>query len=166
MLKKDGTAVVEGQFRGWSAIGVEQTAGGYQVVWKNGASGQYTVWTVDGGGNYLSASGAMSGTSPVLQALEPVFHQDLNGDGFAAGAVIEGFGSTSLLKAGNQFVLFDGASGPMLKKDGSAVVAGQFAGWTPIGVGADAERLPGRLEEGCQPVHGVDRRRQRQLRGP
>ncbi len=39
------------------------------------------MWTVDGSGNYVGHSGTVSGTSPMLQALEPGFHQDLNGDG-------------------------------------------------------------------------------------
>ena len=49
--------------------------------------------------------------------------------------VIESFGSTSLVEAGNNFYLNSnsGGSGPALQYAGAAVVAGQFSSWTPIG---------------------------------
>ena len=41
-----------------------------------------TVWSTDSNGNYISnIIGQVSGTSTALEALEPIFHQDLNGDG-------------------------------------------------------------------------------------
>ena len=58
-----------------------QTASGYDVAWKNTSTGQYTVWTTDGNGNYKGNIGAVSGTSSALETLEPVFRQDLNRDG-------------------------------------------------------------------------------------
>ena len=43
---------------------------------------QYTVWSTDSNGNYLSnIIGVVSGTSTALESLETTFHQDLNGDG-------------------------------------------------------------------------------------
>ena len=43
---------------------------------------QYTVWTTDNSGNYLSSAfDVVSGTSAALQSFETSFHQDLNGDG-------------------------------------------------------------------------------------
>ena len=100
---------------------------------------QYTVWTTDSNGNYISYIGRVSGTSPTLESLETSFHQDLNGDGVIGlqglpTTVIESFGSTSLVEVGNNYFLDDsGRSGPELKYGGAAVVAGQFGGWTPIG---------------------------------
>ena len=35
-------------------IGVEKTASGYAVAWRNGLADQYTAWNTDGGGAYLS----------------------------------------------------------------------------------------------------------------
>ena len=60
-----------------------ETAGGYDVAWKNTGSGQYTVWSIDSNGNYKGnfTGGAVSGTSVALELLEPVFQQDLNHDG-------------------------------------------------------------------------------------
>ena len=44
--------------------------------------GQYTVWSTDSNGNYLSnVIGAVSGNSLALETLETTFNQDLNGDG-------------------------------------------------------------------------------------
>ena len=41
-----------------------------------------TVWATDSGGNFtFSLLGVVSGSSTALKALEPSFHQDLNGDG-------------------------------------------------------------------------------------
>ena len=66
----------------WTPIGAEQTASGYEVAWKYGSADTYTVWNTDSNGNFVSDTiGAVSGTSSVLQSLEPSFQQDLNGDG-------------------------------------------------------------------------------------
>ena len=49
--------------------------------------------------------------------------------------VIESFGSTSLVEVGTNFYLnsISSGSGPELKYGGTAVAAGQFGTWTPIG---------------------------------
>ena len=44
-LKSGGVAVVAGSLGGWTPIGVEQTASGYEVAWKVTGSDQYGVWT-------------------------------------------------------------------------------------------------------------------------
>src|SRR5713101_8148789 len=81
-LKYGGVAVVAGQFGGWTPIGAEQTAGGYDVAWKVPGSDQYTVWNTDSSGNFLSfLTGVVSGSSTALECAASTFHQDLNGDG-------------------------------------------------------------------------------------
>ena len=80
-LKYGGADVVAGQFGGWTPIGAEQTASGYQVAWKVPGADQYSVWTTDSNGNYISHSAVLSGSSTALQSFETSFHQDLNGDG-------------------------------------------------------------------------------------
>ena len=55
-LKYGGTDVVAGQFGGWTPIGAEQTATGYQVAWKLPGADQYMVWNTDSSGNYTSQS--------------------------------------------------------------------------------------------------------------
>src|SRR5205807_844594 len=81
-LKIGGAAVVTGQYGAWAPIGAEQTAGGYDVAWKNSSTGLYTAWATDSNGNYLSnIIGDVVATSTALESLEPTFHQDLNGDG-------------------------------------------------------------------------------------
>ena len=115
-LKYGGAAVAAGQFGAWTPIGAEQTASGYEVAWKVPGADQYTVWTTDSSGNYLSNTGTLSGTSSALESLETSFHQDLNGDGVigfhaAPTTVIESFGSTSLIEVGNNFFL-DNSLGP------------------------------------------------------
>jgi 20S proteasome alpha/beta subunit len=137
VLKVNGAAVVDGQFGAWTPIGAEQSGSGYEVAWKMAGADQYTVWTTDAGGNYISNDGTVSGASLALKAIEPGFQQDLNGDGVIGGAattLVEGAGSTRLTQVGNQFYLFDGGGfGPALKVNGAAVVAGQFGAWAPIG---------------------------------
>jgi len=79
-LSYGGAPFVAGQFGGWTPIGVEQTASGYEVAWKVTGADQYTVWNTDSSGNYTSnAIGTVPGSS--VAAFEPSFHQDLNGDG-------------------------------------------------------------------------------------
>ncbi|MEH2487076.1 NF038122 family metalloprotease [Bradyrhizobium sp. AZCC 2230] len=140
-LKYGGVAVVAGQFGGYTPIGAEHTSTGYEVAWKIAGADTYSVWSTDSNGNYTgNYYQPGTGSSAALEALEPSFHQDLNGDGVIgvpvpAGTVIEALGSTSLVQAGQNFYLKDisAGTGPTLKYGGVAVVAGQFGGYTPIG---------------------------------
>src|SRR5207244_4167197 len=61
-----------------------------------------------------------------------------NGDGVIGvpTTVVEALGSVSLVKAGNNYSL--GSSGPALKFNGVAYVAGEYGAWAPIGVEATA----------------------------
>jgi hypothetical protein len=130
--------VVAGQFGGWTPFAVVQTATGYEVALKVPGADQYSVWTVDGNGNYLGSTPALSGASATFESYELGFHQDLNGDGVIGPitTVIDTNGSTSLVEVGNNFYLnsVSSGSGPELKYGGPAVVAGQFGGWTPFAV--------------------------------
>ena len=141
-LKYLGTPWTDGEWGSWTPIGAEATATGYEVAFKTGTD-TYTVWNTDANGN-LTANpiGTVSGSSLTLEALETSFHQDLNGDGTIGlpptETMIESFGSTSLVQTGSNFVFDRGGSGPELHYDGAAFVAGQWGGWTPIGVEATA----------------------------
>ena len=138
-LKYAGVAIVAGQAGTWAPIGAEAAAGGFEIVWKNAAADQYTIWTTDSGGNFLSLLAAnVSGTSSTLENLETTFHQDLNGDGVTGpiATVKEAFGSTALVQVGSNYFLnpVAGGTGPELKIGGAAIVAGQAGTWAPIGV--------------------------------
>ena len=125
-----------GQFGAWTPIGAEETMGGYEVAWKNGAADQYLVWNTDSSGNYRSQSAVMSGSSAALQSLEASFQQDLNDSGtILPTTTIEASGSTVLATVGNSYLLdgAGGSSGPLLSYGGAYVTAGQFGSWTPIG---------------------------------
>ena len=141
-LKYSSAAVVVGQFGGYSPIGVEPISSGYEVAWKNTATGQYSVWSTDANGNYtgnLFMPG--SGDSTEFQNLEASFFQDLNGDG-PIGApvriVVEAAGSIELDRSGSHYLLspVGGGSGPKLMYHGSVVTAGQFGAYAPIGAEA------------------------------
>ena len=137
-LKLNGSVATAAQFGGWTPIGVEKTATGYEVAWKVTGADQYTVWNTDANGNYTTSPiGTVSGSDPSLLSLEKSFAQDLNNDG-QIGVVpktIEAFGATRLDQVGSGFFLDDSTgSGPSLKLNGSVATAAQFGGWTPIGV--------------------------------
>jgi serralysin len=136
-LQLNGAPVVAGQFGAWAPIGAVQTAGGYDVAWKNARLGLYTYWTTDTSGNHLTDSAPMSGTSYALESLETVFNQDLNGDGVIGPTktAIQTDGLTSLVEVANQFYALDNSSGvgPTLQLNGAPVAVGQFGAWTPIG---------------------------------
>ena len=138
-LKHQGAAITEGQFGAWTAIGAEQTAGGYQAAFKNGAADQYVVWNLDGNGNYLgNATAVVAGSDSGFQALETVFQQDLNGNGriglVTTTTTIEAFGATSLVQVGSQYFMREsGGAGPSIKYQGAALTEGQFGAWTAIG---------------------------------
>ncbi|MFC7700484.1 Ig-like domain-containing protein [Bradyrhizobium sp. GCM10028915] len=89
-LKYHGLDFVDGSDGTWAPIAAEKVATGYQVVWKEASTGQYTAWNTDNNGNYVShvssltgstSGGTVSGTNTGLKSLETSFHQDLNGDG-------------------------------------------------------------------------------------
>ncbi|WP_426614740.1 M10 family metallopeptidase C-terminal domain-containing protein [Bradyrhizobium sp. McL0616] len=138
MLNYDGAAVTVGIFGTWSPIGAEQVSGGYDVVWKNSATGMFSFWSVDSNGNYLSnLTPDAAANSATVSALETTFHQDLNGDGVIStgSATIEVAGSTSLVQLGLDYYLnsISTGTGPMLQFGGAAVTVGIFGTWSPIG---------------------------------
>ncbi len=136
-LRKSGALYMAGQDGAWTPIGAEQVGNGYKVAWKNGAANEYLVWDTDAGGNWLSQSGVMSGTTYAMQSLETTYSQDLNGDGSVGPAVttIEAIGTVDLKQLADTYFLHDHTSvnGPQLKMSGAAVTVGQFDTWTPIG---------------------------------
>jgi serralysin len=80
VLKIGGATYVDSQ--PWTAIGVEQTSSGFEVAWKNTATGMYTIWNTDNNGNGTSVPIAnVAGTDTALESIENSFYQDLNGDG-------------------------------------------------------------------------------------
>jgi serralysin len=84
VLKYQGAVVTAGQFGGWTPIGVETTANGYEVAWRDTVSGQYTFWYTDSNGAFTSngSNGTpVAGNSTTVLSFESSFHQDLNGDG-------------------------------------------------------------------------------------
>ena len=76
-----GVDITSGQFGTWTPIGAEQTSTGYELAWHDTATNQYSIWTLDSNGNYITNNGALSGTSLIMETAETTFHQDLNGDG-------------------------------------------------------------------------------------
>ncbi|WP_247361584.1 MULTISPECIES: M10 family metallopeptidase C-terminal domain-containing protein [unclassified Bradyrhizobium] len=138
-LKYAGLIVIAGQFgSAWAPIGTEAIGAGYDVVWKDSATNQYSVWTTDSNGTYVSDIGLVAANNAALEQLETIFHQDLNGDGTIGPitANIETLGVTSLVRVGGNYFLdpVAGGSGPELKYAGFIVTAGQFgSAWAPIG---------------------------------
>ena len=131
-LKYNNTIYAAGYFSGWSPISAEKTSTGYQVAWKQAGVDQYSIWTTDNTGNYVSST-TMTGSSSALKTAEPLFHQDLNGDGQIGdtalpppppppptGTAIELNGATSLTAVGTNYYLYDSTdSGPSLKSRGA-----------------------------------------------
>ncbi|MGY3234765.1 MULTISPECIES: NF038122 family metalloprotease [unclassified Bradyrhizobium] len=147
-LKYGASPLSAASLNGWTVIGAEQTSGGYEVALHSLSADQYTVWTTDSSGNVVgnATGGIVSGASYALESLEPSFHQDLNGDGQtgAPSTVIESYGSTSLVKLGDNFFFnpVSGGTGPELKYGGSPLSAASLNGWTVIG----AEQTSGGYE--------------------
>ena len=81
LLELDGAAITADQFAaGWTPVGAEQTATGYEVAWGILAADQYVVWNTDSNGNYMSnATGIVSGQDFTLEDLNPSFGENLNG---------------------------------------------------------------------------------------
>ena len=125
MLQRDGVAVVANQFGNWVPIGGEATSSGFEIAWKSVAGDLYSIWNMDAKGNFVSQPYSnLSGSSAVIEALEPKFQQDLNGDrvvAIAAGQMMELTGSFA------ETITFEGSSGA-LKIDNSAAFTGAVGG--------------------------------------
>ncbi len=138
-LMINGGPVYAGQYGGYLPIAAEATGSGYEVAFKDAGSGQFSVWSVDANGNYLSnLVGIATGASAAITSLESSFHQDLNGDGTigpqSTTTIIESYGVTSLVQTGANYYLnpVAGGTGPELKINGSPVYAGQYGGYLPV----------------------------------
>ncbi|MDX3971417.1 MAG: M10 family metallopeptidase C-terminal domain-containing protein, partial [Bradyrhizobium sp.] len=118
-LKYGGLEVVAGQFGAWTPIGAEQISSGYEVAWQIPGTDQFTVWTTDSSGNFVSNTAAVAGSSTTLRQAESILHQDLNGDGTIGfpTKTVEAVGATSLLQSGDNFYFnpIAGGTGPALK---------------------------------------------------
>ena len=78
----------------------------------------------------------MAGNTLALETIETTFNQDLNGDGTIGpmAVVIQTDGTTALTAIANTYALEHQRVGPIAEIHGGAVViAGEFAGWSPIG---------------------------------
>jgi VCBS repeat-containing protein len=133
---KYGAPVTVGEFGNITPIGAIQTATGYDVAWQIPGTSQFTFWTIDNNGNYLSnPTGLVSGNSFAVESLELTFGQDINGDGtigFGA-SLIRTDGSTSLLESANNYYIYVAGSGCELKYGGAPVTVGEFGNIAPIG---------------------------------
>ncbi len=130
-LKYGGAVVVAGQFGGWTPIGAEVTASGYEIAWKMSGVDEYTVWNTDGNGNYVgNAIGAVSGSSAALESVEPSFHQDLNGDGVIGVPSATSPLTTSMATALFGQTTFDGTT---LTLQQPSTFSGQLVGFTGNG---------------------------------
>ncbi|WP_316234358.1 NF038122 family metalloprotease [Bradyrhizobium sp. SZCCHNR1098] len=135
-IKIGGAPVVVGQLGNAAPIGAIQTPSGYNIVWKDSSTGQFTFTAADSNGNYTSnLSGWVSGASATAESEEVIFGQDFNGDGTIGPmiTVIQVDGSTSLVQIGNSYGLYTSGSGPTIKIGGTPVVVGQLGNTTPIG---------------------------------
>jgi 20S proteasome alpha/beta subunit len=148
-VKYQGSVVTAGAFNGWAPIGAEQlSGGGYEIAWHNVNGNQYWVWSADSNGNftgnlYVPESGSMSFLNPDLEALEPSFQQDLDGDGIIGPTTIpfavEIAGATILELSSRSYFLVTNTTSVTVQYQGAAVVAGAFNNWIAIG----AEPLSG-----------------------
>jgi hypothetical protein len=104
LLEYQNAGVTVGEFGAWNPIGAAAlSGGGGEVAWKNGSTGQYTVWNTDAKGNYVSSPiGAVAGSSFALEDLEPGFKQDLNGDGWLSSALVAAAGSNGVVNLSGQ----------------------------------------------------------------
>ena len=73
LLELNGRVVTAGQFpAGWTPVGAEQTANGYEVAWSVPGANEYEVWNTGSNGDYTSAAaGILSGTSLSLRGWKP-----------------------------------------------------------------------------------------------
>jgi hypothetical protein len=137
-LSNQGSAVTSGAYGAWTPIAAAELAsGGYEVAWRNGATGQYVVWATDADGDYLGSptGGAVVNGSQTADVLAALFHLP----GAPSLSLIHTDGATSLDEVDGEYVMLgSNGFGPWLDMNNSPVTAGQFGAWNPIG----AAQLP------------------------
>jgi VCBS repeat-containing protein len=142
-FKFSGAPYVAGELGAWTPIGAEQVSGGgYDVALKVAGADQYTVWSTDSNGNYVSAFfGTVSGSSTALESMESVFHQDLNGDGVIGTSATIATGATLELTAADSVsVQFNGPTGTLIL-DHSAGFTGQISNLTGTGTLSSSDQI-------------------------
>ncbi|NVO54718.1 matrixin family metalloprotease [Rhodobacteraceae bacterium B1Z28] len=118
-------------FAGWEAIQVEDSNGGYRLLWKS-ADGTYSDWTLDAQGAFVSA---VNFTNLVdLIDVEEFYGVDLNDDGEVGhfNTTIESTGSTELASSTRGMYLIDGSI--EVTQNGEFRGPDSFAGWEAIQV--------------------------------
>ncbi|MGY4607006.1 Ca2+-binding RTX toxin-like protein [Bradyrhizobium sp. USDA 4474] len=131
-LKYGGLPVLASQRLSTPALGAEQTATGYTVVWKLSAT-DYSIWATDKSGNETSYA-HVSASDNLLKGLETSFLQDLNGDGVIntsstvldiSGKVVltlPNMSQTAAVEAGATLELTAAASGSVTFKGGTGTL--------------------------------------------
>ncbi|MCJ9729140.1 M10 family metallopeptidase C-terminal domain-containing protein [Bradyrhizobium sp. PRIMUS42] len=122
VLKISGSPVSAAVYGTWAPFAAEQTAGGYDVAWRDSVTGHYTVWGTDSNGNYTgNIVPEVTGTNASFQSLETTFHQDLNGDGAvgvpSAAARADTSSATAFLLRHNEGFVFQPEIEPTGKTD-------------------------------------------------
>ncbi|MFO1079552.1 MAG: matrixin family metalloprotease [Reyranellaceae bacterium] len=143
ILAYQGQTVVTGAFAAWTPFAAAKVDGGYDVAWRYGSADLFTVWRVGNDGSYVgNLLGAVPKGSGAFQAYEPIFGQDLDGDGVigVVETVLESSGGTKLVHSEDQYMLRDAqGNGPTLKYLGAVVYEQNWGGWSAIGVERNAE---------------------------
>jgi large repetitive protein len=128
-LKYAGSPVTQGQFGNISVIGAVQTSSGFDVAFRQAGTNNFTFWTTDANGNYMSnISGLVSGNSLTSEKMEATFGQDFNGDGTVGvtASLVQTAKSTNLLQIADQYYVYVNGTGPALKYAGAPLTVGQF----------------------------------------
>jgi hypothetical protein len=123
-----GAYVAAGQFGTYTPVAAEQTIGGNLVAWRDTSTGNYSVWSLGPGGNWLWGTGAIGSGTSMLAAIETVMQQDLNGGGIAGRSTVEGSGGTALYNVSGYLQMVRAPyTGPLLAyADNTYVTATQF----------------------------------------
>jgi hypothetical protein len=81
LLQLDGGLVTAGEFAaGWTPIEAEKTSSGYQVEWSVPGESEYTVWNVNGSGQFTGDSTGVTSSESALKAVNPGLSPDPNDD--------------------------------------------------------------------------------------
>ncbi len=100
-LKKDGEPVTVDQLEGLTLAGLSNTdAGGFEVLMRSETGEEFTVWTIDNEGNYLSQSITAATNDEAVKGLENQFGLDLNGDNIAPNVLATTSSDTKIEGAG------------------------------------------------------------------
>jgi hypothetical protein len=162
LLELGGSVVTAGSLGGWTPVGAEKTATGYEVAWNLvGSPGNdtYTVWNTDSNGNYTSSAvGLVSGQNFSLEDLNPVWGENVSGAPSLSEVLVTNPGAADLSHQTQNTTVNLGANGAFANNTGGLGGSSLTFNGTPFAItlGIGSHNFADIVEYTLAPGSGIE----------